>query len=145
MLEVQIADRHVPMLVDTRATYTCVNPDYASLLPMSGKFVKIWCSPEGTYIDHVGLDLQMHPKSECAKMYWLVDITEPMTKVFNQWEKYIRVQLPKATKPLSDYHCTMVFDPSRSAVFEEKWDEATQNVKVELITQYIVVGQQGAT
>lgn len=70
MLEVQIEDRHVPMLVDTGPTYTCVNPDYASLLPMSGKFVKIWCSPEGIYIDRVGLDLQMYPKSEYAKVYW---------------------------------------------------------------------------
>lgn len=40
MLQVQIENRDVPMKVDTGATYTCVNPNYASNLPLSGKYTK---------------------------------------------------------------------------------------------------------
>uniref|UniRef100_A0A4W5Q3E0 ribonuclease H n=1 Tax=Hucho hucho TaxID=62062 RepID=A0A4W5Q3E0_9TELE len=40
MLQVQIENRGTPMMIDTGATYTCVSPNYASHLPMSGKYAK---------------------------------------------------------------------------------------------------------
>lgn len=38
----------------------------------------------------------------------------------------------------------MYYDASGSEMFEEKWDEATKDMKVKLDSQYIIVGQQGA-
>lgn len=40
MLKIKIEGKTTPMLVDTRAVYTCVNSNYASHLPLSGKFAK---------------------------------------------------------------------------------------------------------
>lgn len=77
-------------------------------------------------------------------MYWLGDINEPVTQSLKRWEKFIQVQIPKAKKPQSDYHCTMYYDSSCSEAFEERWDESTKDQSIELITQYIIVGKQGA-
>lgn len=40
MLQVQVGGKPTAMLVDTGATYTYVSLNYASNLPLSGKFVK---------------------------------------------------------------------------------------------------------
>lgn len=40
MLQVQIENRGTPMMINTGATYTCVSSNYASHLPMSGKYAK---------------------------------------------------------------------------------------------------------
>ncbi len=53
-----------------------------------------------------GLNLQMPVQPERAKVYWLGDITKPVSQAFQKWEKYLRAQLPRATKPSLDYHCT---------------------------------------
>lgn len=184
------------MMVDTGATYTCVNLDYATHLPMSGKFVKtvgfsgqtqiipmtapvqlktdsstailpilvsdqtpvnllgrdalcklkmkIWCSPQGMYIDSAGISSQMNLTAEGANVYWLGDITEPVTQSYKKWEKYIQAQIPKANKPCSDYHCTVYYDSSCSKAFEAEWEASTRGKKVELITEYIIIGNEGA-
>lgn len=119
MLQVQVEGRPTPMMVDTGAMYTCVSPNYALHLPMSGKFVKtvgfsgqtqilpktapvqlsaeggtatlpilvsdqtpvnllgrdalcklkmkMWCSPQGVYIDSSGINFQMHAGLEKQK------------------------------------------------------------------------------
>lgn len=40
VLQVQIEGKQMPMLVDTGATYTCVGPKKATLLPLSEKFTE---------------------------------------------------------------------------------------------------------
>ncbi len=38
ILQIEIEGKTTPMMVDTGAVYTCVNSNYASHLPLSGKF-----------------------------------------------------------------------------------------------------------
>ncbi|XP_013882160.1 uncharacterized protein LOC106530969, partial [Austrofundulus limnaeus] len=45
---------------------------------------------------------------------------------------------------MSDYHCTMYFDPSCSKVFEDKWNHETKDLHVNVTSQNIIIGVQGA-
>lgn len=38
----------------------------------------------------------------------------------------------------------MFYDETKSEIFEEEWDKSTKDIKVDLISQYIVIGQEGA-
>ncbi len=40
ILQIDLEGKTIPMMVDTGAVYTCVNSNYASHLPLSGKFAK---------------------------------------------------------------------------------------------------------
>ncbi len=40
MLHVKIEGKLISMMLDTGACFSCLNPSYASHLPMSGKYVK---------------------------------------------------------------------------------------------------------
>ena len=88
---------------------------------------KIWCSPQGIILDKQGLEFPELTQPDTARIYWLGDISEPVMVAFNKWEKYIRVQCPKARKPTLDYHCTMYYDVSKSEEFEEPWDKQTEH------------------
>lgn len=87
---------------------------------------------------------QIIEKNEKAKTYWLGDIAGPVSQTLQVWGKYLEAQLPRATKPHPDYHCTMFYNATKSATFEKEWNELTKGVVVKLKSQYIVVGLQGA-
>ncbi|XP_054648258.1 uncharacterized protein LOC129190003 isoform X1 [Dunckerocampus dactyliophorus] len=106
--------------------------------------VNISCTPEGVKVDRVKEKFQMNVQTARAKVYWLGDISEPVLQAFQKWEKYICAQIPKASKPRSEYHCTVYFDPSCSKIFEEKWETQTEGLTVSLTTEYIIIGQEGA-
>uniref|UniRef100_A0A3B3BQX6 ribonuclease H n=1 Tax=Oryzias melastigma TaxID=30732 RepID=A0A3B3BQX6_ORYME len=106
--------------------------------------VNILCSPQGVFIDEIGINYQMPQQAQLAKVYWLGNINEQVNNVVSPWKPFFHMQIPKARKPISDYHCTMFYDPSCSEIFEEKWDKLTKNKTVELVTNYIIIGQQGA-
>ena len=59
-----------------------------------------------------GIDLQgiYHMRStepKIANVYWLGDIaTQIKDQVWNSWEKYVEAQIPQATNPEFDLHCT---------------------------------------
>jgi len=69
-------------------------------------------------LDKEGLKFPELTQPDIAKIYWLGNISEPVTVTFNKWEKYIRVQCPKAREPTLDYHRTMYYDVSKSEEFK---------------------------
>ena len=77
--------------------------------------IKICCSPQGIFLDKEGLEVPELTHPDTARIYWLGDISEPVTVAFNKWEKYIRVQCPKAREPTLDYHCIMMFQKVESS------------------------------
>ncbi len=40
MLQVNIEGKSITLMLDTGASFSCLNPRYASHLPMSGKYIK---------------------------------------------------------------------------------------------------------
>nr|XP_054587273.1 uncharacterized protein LOC129152946 [Nothobranchius furzeri] len=129
----------IPILISDQTPVNLLGRDALCKLK-----TKIWCTPEGIYVDSSGINFQMTAQTKHAKVYWLGDINKPVSEMFQQWEKFIEAQIPEATVPFSDYHCTMTYDPSCSRIFEEKWDKETKDLHVRLVSQYIVIGQQGA-
>ena len=86
-------------------------------------------------MDKEGLDnqMRMRKQSEKTKVYLLGEISTSVTKVLEKWGKNIQAQIPKASKPSFDYHCTVFYDETKSEKFEEEWDKLTRGIKVELI------------
>lgn len=74
----------IPILVSEQTPINLLGRDALCKLK-----IKIWCSPLGVYIDNAGLMPQMYSRADGAKVYWLGDITEPVTTTFQKWEKYI--------------------------------------------------------
>ncbi len=197
MLQVKIEGKSTSMLVDTGAVHTCVNSNYASHLPMSGKFIKtigfsgqmqlipmtapvclqtknksvtipilvsnqtpvnlfgrdalcklglqIWCSPDGVYIDMQGLETQMIIISEpTANVYCIGQIEEDVRQIVDEWGKFIEAQIHEARLPKTEFHCTMIYDPEKDTEKEKNWQEKTKGQKIEITSDYIIVGKQGA-
>ena len=46
--------------------------------------IKIWCSPQGTILDKEGLEFPELTQPDTARIYWLGDISEPVTVAFNK-------------------------------------------------------------
>ncbi len=83
--------------------------------------IKILCSLQGVYVNEGGPDLQVPFQPERAEVYWLGDITDPVLQAFQKWEKNLRAQLPRVTRPSLDYYCMMFYGIAKSVEFEKKW------------------------
>ncbi len=144
------------MMVDTGAVYTCVNSNYASHVPLSGKCAKtigfsgqmqlipltapvclqtknksvtmpilvsnqtpvnllgrdaicklglqIWCSPEGVYIDTIGIETQIMVVEPKVNVYWIGHIQPDVRQTIHKWGKFIEAQIPEAQLPKSEFH-----------------------------------------
>ncbi len=170
------------MMVDTGAVYTCVNSNYTSYLPLSGKFTKtigfsgkmqlismtvpvclqtenkrvtmpilvsnqtpvnllgrdafckmglqIWCSPDGVYIDTMGIETQIMVLKPKANVYWIGQIELDVRKTINKWGTFIEAQIPEAQLPRSEFHCIMIYDLERDEKIEKKWQKKTEGQKI---------------
>lgn len=184
------------MMIDTGATYTCVSSNYASHLPMSGKYAKtigfsgkaqlnpmtapvrltansksatipilvsdqtpvnllgrdalcqmgiqIKCSPDGVIIEKIGLQLPVVSTGVMANVYWLGGIETDVDRTARRWGKFIQAQIPKAVRAKSEYHCTMQFDPHQDPLLEQLWVMGANGRKAPIMSQYIIIGEQGA-
>ena len=132
-LKIKDKEIKIPILVSSQTPINLLGRDALCKLN-----IKIWCSPLGMYVDREALQPQMPiQQSEKAKVYWLGDILEPVTLAVQKWEEYIKSQIPDASRPRLDPHCTVYYDASKSTEFEAKWDRLTKGKKVELITKYM--------
>jgi len=152
-------------MVDTGAVYTCVNLNYTSHLPLSGKFaetirftgqmqlipmtapvclqtknksitmpilvsnqtpvnllgrdalckmgLQIWCSPDGVYIDTMGIETQMMVLEPKANVYWIGQIESDVRKTINKSGMFSEAHIPEAQLQRSELHCTMIYDLER--------------------------------
>ncbi len=118
------AEIKIPILVSNETPVNLLGRD---VLCKFKKKIKIWCSHLGVYIGRDGLNYQMmlRNQAEKAKVYWLVDISTPITQVLKKWRKYIQAQIPKASKSIFDYHCTVFYDKTKSEKFEGEWAPVT--------------------
>ncbi len=67
-----------------------------------------------------------------------------MRKTINKWGKCIEAQIPEAQLQRSELHCTIIYDLERDADMEKKLQEETEGQKIEIISQHITIGKQGA-
>ncbi len=67
-----------------------------------------------------------------------------MRQTIHKWGKFIEAQIPEAQLSNSEFHCTMIYDPERDEKIEKKWQEETVEQKIEIISQHIIIGKQGA-
>ncbi len=201
MLQVNIEGKPITLMLDTGASYSCLNPRYASHLPMSGKYIKtvgfsgvtqllpmtapvsitlkdteiripvlvsehtpvnllgrdaicklkmqVWCTPDGIYVDdrairQMNVSTLQQTQEPCANIYWLGELKEDVEKTISKWGRYIREQLCEPSLPKTEFHCTMKYDENKDPELENRWLENTKGLKIPMISQYIVVGLEGA-
>ncbi len=69
---------------------------------------QIWCSPDGVYIDAIGIETQMMVLAIKANVYWIGHIESNVRKTINKWGKFIEAQIPEAQLPRSEFHYKMI-------------------------------------
>ncbi len=106
--------------------------------------LQIWCSPEGVYIDTIGIETQMMVVEPKANVYWIGYIQPDVRQTIHKWGKFIEAQIPGAQLPKSEFHCTMIYDSEKYEKIEQKWQEETKEQLIEMVSQYIIIGKQGA-
>ncbi len=188
-------------MLDTGASFSCLNPRYASHLPMSGKYIKtvgfsgvtqllpmtapvsislkdteiripilvsehtpvnllgrdaicklkmqIWCTPDRIYVDdrafrQMNVSTLQQTQEPCANIYWLGELKEEVERTISKWGRYIREQLCEPSLPKTDFNCTMKYDENKDPELEKRWLANTKGLKMSMMSQYIVVGPEGA-
>ncbi len=201
MLQVNIEGKPITLMLDTGASFLCLNPRYASHLPMSGKYIKtvgfsgvtqllpmtapvsislkdteiripilvsehtpvnllgrdaicklkmqIWCTPDGIYVDdkairQMNVSTLQQTQEPCANIYWLGELKEDVETTISKWGRYIREQLCEPSLPKTEFHCTMKYDENKDSELEKRWLENTKGQKITMMSQYILVGPEGA-
>ncbi len=67
-----------------------------------------------------------------------------MEKTICKWGRYIREQLCEPSLPKTEFHCTMKYDENKDSELEKRWLRNTKGLKITMMSQYIVVGPEGA-
>ncbi len=80
----------------------------------------------------------------CANIYWLGELKEDVEKTISKWGRYIREQLCEPSLPKTEFHCTMKYDENKDSELEKRWLENTKGLKIPMMSQYIIVGPEGA-
>ncbi len=101
-------------------------------------------SSEGVYIDTIGVETQMMVVEPKANVYWNGHIQPDVSQTIHKWGKFIEAQIPEAQIPKSEFHCTMIYDSEKDEKIEQKWQEETKEQQIEIVSQYIIIGKQGA-
>ena len=79
-----------------------------------------------------------------ANIYWIGNIaTQVKDQVWNTWQKYVEAQIPQATDPEFDLHCTMWYDPSQNPDLEMEWN-AGKGERQYLQSSALLIGLEGA-
>ncbi len=118
----------MPILVSNQTPVNLLGRD--ALCKMG---LQIWCSPDGVYIDTIGI----------TNVYWIGQIEPDVEKTINKWGKFIEAQIPEAQLPRSEFHCTVTYDLEIDLKKEIQWQEETEGQKNEIISQHIIIVNQG--
>lgn len=54
----------------------------------------------------------------------------------------IEAQFTATRKPKIGFHCTIRYDESTDAVFEKQWEKEVHDKKVNILSQYIMIGKE---
>ncbi|XP_035273023.1 uncharacterized protein LOC118227043 isoform X2 [Anguilla anguilla] len=99
---------------------------------------------EGGGIDLTGMDYVRSENLHMANVYWVGDIeTQVKDQVWSTWQKYVEAQIPQATEPEYDLHCTMRFDPYQDPDLEREWSKG-KGERQNLVSTALLIGQEGA-
>ncbi len=85
--------------------------------------LQIWCSPDGVYIDTMGIVTQMMVLEPKANVYWIGQIESDVRKTINKWGKFSEAQIPEAQLQRSELHCAMIYDLERDEKIKKKQQE----------------------
>ncbi len=98
----------MPILVSNQTPVNLLGRD--ALCKMG---LQIWCSPDGVYIDTMGIVTQMmvlEPKAD-------------VRKTINKWGKFSEAQIPETQFKRSELHCAMIYDLERDEKIKKKLDK----------------------
>lgn len=79
-----------------------------------------------------------------TNVYWSGEIGESEEKTLGKWGKFIETQFTENRRPKLGFRCTLRFEESRDVVFEGQWQTEVHDKKVDIMSQYIVIGKEGA-
>ncbi len=111
----------MPILVSNQTPVNLLGRD--ALCKMG---LHILCSPEGVYIDTIGIEMQMMVVEPKANVYWIGHIQPDVSQTIHKWGKFIEAQIPEAQLPKSEFHCTIIYDSEKDEKIEQKWQEETK-------------------
>ncbi len=134
----------IPILVSEHTSVNLLGRDAICKLKM-----QIWCTPDGIYVDdrairQMNVSTLQQTQEPCANIYWLGELKEDVEKTISKWGRYIREQLCEPSLPKTEFHCTMKYDENKDSELEKRWLENTKGQKIPMMSQYIIVGPEGA-
>lgn len=141
LMKIKDNEIKIPILISDQTPINLLGRDALCKLNL-----KIWCSPDGIYIDNEKAKWMMMTKCQKSEMniYWIGEIKEQVEKVISAWGKYIEEKLMNSKRPKEEPHCTVIYDNEKDEDLERLWLEKTKNQKILLKSPYIIIGPQGA-
>ena len=114
-VSIRIGNRETknPLLVCRNTPVNLVGRD-----AILGLELKLDCTKQGIDVSEM-YRLWVEKGEKLTNVYWLGEIEEQIRKqTWDVWGKYIEEQIPKATRPKTELHCTMQYDGK-----QKKWRE----------------------